>query len=247
MKIKYKEPYWVKFQWDMSEHHDNQYVTSFDKEENPIFTDFLHKDKYIITCNFKIKTHYKKDDICMVFGKPGKNLGLSYNQNTKTLAYEFWTKGKTEDDDVFNMVQFKTVTVKEIENGVTVSIARNGNKITVYKNFEEDNSLDFDSNLIEDYKESSFFVGCSSPDCDSEKHRYYGEMEINHLSFLSKESNIEIGEELYKSEIHNLLIRKYYDDILFLYDFKTINNLNIVYDESKNNNFLEKVPEKYIK
>ena len=35
MKIKYKEPYWVKFQWDMSEHHDNQYVTSFDKEENP--------------------------------------------------------------------------------------------------------------------------------------------------------------------------------------------------------------------
>jgi hypothetical protein len=72
-------------------------------------------------------------------------------------------------------------------------------------------------------------------------------MEINYLSFLSKESNIEIGEELYKSEIHNLLIRKYYDDILFLYDFKTINNLNIVYDESKNNNFLEKVPEKYIK
>jgi hypothetical protein len=56
-----------------------------------------------------------------------------------------------------------------------------------------------------------------------------------------------MGEELYKSEIHNLLIRKYYDDILFLYDFKTINNLNIVYDESKNNNFLEKVPEKYIK
>ena len=39
MKVKYKEPYWVKFQWDLSEHHDNQFVTDFDKTENPIFED----------------------------------------------------------------------------------------------------------------------------------------------------------------------------------------------------------------
>ena len=58
MKIKYKEPYWVKFQWDVSEHHDNQFVTDFDKTENPIFEDFLHNENYIITCNFKIKNHY---------------------------------------------------------------------------------------------------------------------------------------------------------------------------------------------
>ena len=36
MKIIYKEPYWVKFEWEMSEHHDNQYVTLFDKKENEI-------------------------------------------------------------------------------------------------------------------------------------------------------------------------------------------------------------------
>jgi hypothetical protein len=55
------------------------------------------------------------------------------------------------------------------------------------------------------------------------------------------------GKELYESELHNLVIRDYYDDLLFLYDFKTINNIGIVYDESKNTNFLEKVPQKYIK
>jgi hypothetical protein len=245
MKIKYKEPYWVKFQWDISEHHDNQYVTEFDKEENDVFEDFLHKENYMITCNFKIKSHYKKDEICMVFGKPGKNLGLSYNQGTKTLAFEFWTKGTPED--TFNMVVFKTVTIKEIENGVTVSIVRDKNKITLYKDFIEDNSVEFENNLIDDYKETAFFLGCSSPDCDSDKHRYYGEMEVNHFSFLSKESNIEKGEDLYNTEIHNLLTRKYYDDILFLYDFKTVNNLNIIYDESKNTNFLEKVPTEYVK
>ncbi len=33
MKIKYKEPYWLKYKWDISTHHDNQYVTKHDKEE----------------------------------------------------------------------------------------------------------------------------------------------------------------------------------------------------------------------
>ena len=57
----------------------------------------------------------------------------------------------------------------------------------------------------------------------------------------------EKGKELYHSEIHNLLIRNFYDDILCYYDFKTLNNLGIVYDESKYTNFLEKVPIEYIK
>jgi hypothetical protein len=245
MKIKYKEPYWVKFQWDVSEHHDNQFVTDFDKTENPVFEDFLHNENYIITCNFKIKNHYKKDDICMIFGKPGKNLGLSYNSQTKKLAFEFWTKG--EDEDNFNQITFPDVTEKEINGGITISIIRDGNRIIVFKNFKESDSISFDNNLIDDYKESSFFVGCSSPDCDSASHRYYCEMDINHFSFLNNVSDIDKGKELYESELHNLVIRNYYDNLLFLYDFNTINNIGIVYDESKYTNFLEKVPEKYIK
>ena len=56
MKIKYKEPYWVKFEWEIDEHHDNQYVTSFDKTENKIFNQLFHKNEFLITINFKIKT-----------------------------------------------------------------------------------------------------------------------------------------------------------------------------------------------
>lgn len=245
MKIQYKEPYWLKFEWDISEHHDNQYVTAFDKSENIIFYDFLHKQNYILTCNFKIKKHYKKDDICMVYGKPGKNLGLSYNETSKVLAFEFWTTNEKEDK--FNMLMSNTITTKEIENGVTISIVRNKNVMSLYKNFILDNSIVFEGNLVDDYKDTAFFVGCSSPDIDSDKHRYYCELDISHLSFISKEKNIERAKEIYENDTHNLPIRKYYNDILFYFDFKTVNNLDIIYDESKYTNFLEKVPSEYVK
>jgi len=243
----YKEPYWVKFEWDITEHHDNQYVTLFDKSENEVFYDFLHKENYIITVNFKLKEQYVKDDISMIFGKPGKNMGLSYNQNTNELSFEFWTSKENESEDTFCMVPFKTVNQREIEKGITVSIVRKNNKFTTYKNFKEDSSLEFEGNLIDDYKESSFFVGCSNPDIDSEKHRYYCEMDINHLSYLSKNSDINIAKEIYESETSQLPTIKQYKDILFYYNFEFINNLGIVYDESSYNNFLERVPQEYIK
>ena len=133
MKIKYKEPYWLKYKWDITNHHDNQYVTKHDKEENYIFNEFLHKDEYIITCNFKIKSHYKTDTICMVYGKPGKNFGLSYNTESKTLALEFWSLN--EPDDKVHFVPFKTITEKDISRGVTVSVVRKNNTFILYKEF----------------------------------------------------------------------------------------------------------------
>jgi hypothetical protein len=241
MKIKYKEPYWVKFEWDIDEHHDNQYVTSFDKTENRAFNDLFHKPEFIITANFKIKSHYKKDDISMVFGKPGKNLGLTYNSGTKLLAFEFWT------EDKFYQNVFKTVTQKEIETGLIISVVRNDNEFILYKNFDEDSRISFEGELTNDYKDSSLFIGCSNPDSDIEKNRYYGEMDINHFSIITRSCDIEVIRDLYYGEIHNLLLSKSYDDILCFYDFKTINNIGIIYDESKYTNFLEKVPIEYIK
>ena len=241
MKIKYKEPYWVKFEWDIDEHHDNQYVTAFDKTENKIFNQLFHKDEFIITINFKLKPHYKKDNISMVFGKPGKNLGLAYNSETKNLTFEFWTNDKFYQD------VFKNVTQKEIETGVIISVAKNKNEFILYKNFEEDSRIVFEGVLTEDYKDSSLFIGCSNPDSDIKDNRYYCEMDINHFSIINKTSYINDIREVYYGEIHNLLLSKNYDDILCYYDFKTINNLGIVYDESKYTNFLEKVPVEYIK
>ena len=72
----------------------------------------------------------------MVFGKPGKNLGLSFNNETNQLCFEFWTKGDKNKDEIFNSVPFKTVSLKEIESGATISIVRKGNEYFLYNNFE---------------------------------------------------------------------------------------------------------------
>jgi len=244
MRIKYKQPYWLKFQWDMSEHHDNQYVTEFDKEENEDLNGFLLENNYIITCAFQTKSNYKRDEISMIFGKPGKNIGLSYNSTSNVLAFEFWINNQIED--TFNMITFPDVTNKEIENGITISIVRNDNQFIVYKNFEKSNEITFQGNLIEDYTQPGFYLGCSFPSNELGR-QYYGEVELNHFSIIMKTSNIDYAKEILESEPHTLLIKNYYDDILCFFDFKTINNLGIIYDESKNYNFLEKVPKEYIK
>jgi hypothetical protein len=244
MRIKYKQPYWLKFQWDITEHHDNQYVTEFDKEENKDLSEFLLGSNYIITCNFQTKSNYKRDEINMVFGKPGKNIGLSYNSTTNTLAFEFWTK--TVEEDKFNMVIFDDISLKEIENGITISIVREKNKFILYKNFVQNISIEFENDLIDDYKDAGFYLGCSFPSNENNR-QYYGEVEINHFSILSKNSNIENANEIFFSEPHTLVVKNYYDDILCLFDFNIVNNIGVVYDESKNCNFLEKVPKEYIK
>jgi hypothetical protein len=246
MKINYKEPYWIKFQWDLSSHHENQYVTEFNKFNNPVLDEFLFQKHFTITCEFNIGKNYKRDEICMIYGKPGKNIGLSYNTTTKTTAFEYWT---TTDDpeDTFNMCVFKNVTEEEIEQGVILSVVRKENEIILYKNFVEDNRMTFDGEFIEDYKIPGFFVGCSSPECEGEKQRYYCEMDIKHLSIVINISNIENINELYYLDVSEIHKTKSYNDIICYYDFKNINNLGIVYDESKNTNFLEKVPKEFIK
>ena len=42
MRIKYKEPYWVMYKWDLDTHHDNQYVTQFNKTDIEEIKTFLY-------------------------------------------------------------------------------------------------------------------------------------------------------------------------------------------------------------
>ena len=142
MIINYKQPYWVKFQWDMSTHHDNQYVTEYNKTNNKILDEFLLNDNYIITCDFKITEEFITDEICMIYGKPGKNIGLSYNKTTNTMAFEFWNK--TEIDETFNFIPFKDINKDDIQKGLVVTVIKKENEIIVYKNFE-DAVLDFEN------------------------------------------------------------------------------------------------------
>lgn len=244
MKINYKEPYWVKFTWDMTSNHDNQYVTEFNKSENDIFVNFLHHDKFIITCDFKIPKTCKTDKVSMVYGKPGMNLGLSYNKDSGALAFEFWTK--SDNGNEFHFVPFSNVPKEYVEHGVTISVVRDGNKFIVYSDYEEAGVEEFSHQLIDDYCEGGLFVGCSNPGTHVPEHRYHGELEINYLAIIYNNTDINDAMDLYESTTYEILNKPYYNDIICLYNFKTLNNLGIVYDESKNCNFLEKVPQEFI-
>lgn len=246
MKIKYKQPYWAKFQWDLSNHHENQYVTEFNKTQNDKFLNFLHEDSFSITCNFRILNNYKTDKICMVYGKPGKNMGLSYNKESGVLAFEFWTQGHDEDNDVFHFVPFNFVDRKDVENGITITVTREKDKFTLYKNFEKVNIEKFKRNLIDDYLESGLLIGCSNPGTGTPEHRYYGDMDIYYLNVVQGTSDINTAKELYETNVDKIVNLECYKDILCLYDFENINNLGIVYDESSNSNFLERVPDEFI-
>jgi hypothetical protein len=180
----------------------------------------------------------------MIFGKSGKNMGLGYNKLQEELCFDFWTTNQPED--CYNNVVFKSVTKEDIENGVTVSIIRNDNRITVYKNFIEDNYIDFNNDFVEDYRRPGLFVGCCSPNPHPATFGGFTKLDINHLSLITKTSNIKDSKSIFEKETDVILKSRFYDDIVCLYDFKTINNLGIVYDESKNSNFLEKVPKEFI-
>jgi hypothetical protein len=180
----------------------------------------------------------------MVYGKPGKPMGLSYNQSTQTAAFEFWVTNGGVDE--FKYLHMKDVSANDIETGVTITIIRDEEVLIAYKNFEEINRIEMGGEFVEDYKIPELFLGCASPQSKEKKHRYHGEVEYNFFSMIKNESDIEKARNLHLLKNEQLIDKYYYGNILCLYDFQTINNIGIVYDNSKYTNFLEKVPSEFI-
>jgi len=244
MKINYREPYWIKFEWDVKEHTDNQFVTNYNKHTNNEFVDFFHNKSFVISCNFKIEKEYKKDEISMVYGKPGKPMGLTYNASNGSCAFEYWVTNKGNDE--FKYFHVKNVGFEDVENGVTITIIKKKNMLFAYKNFKEVNKMEIEGDFVEDYKIPELFLGCASPQAWEKKHRYFCEVDYNFFTMVKNLSNIEEVKLIHNSENEKLINSNYYSNILCLYNFKTINNIGIVYDDSKNTNFLERVPNEFI-
>lgn len=244
MRIQYKQPYWIKFEWDIKEHPDDQYVTEFNKHVNNEFTNFLYNKKFVISSTFKIEKSFERDEISMVYGKPGKPIGLSYNTSTHSVAFEYWVS--TDGTDEFRYLHLKDVNSDDIQNGVNITIIRDGNILIGYKNFVEVNRMDMGGEFVEDYKIPELFLGCASPQSFEKKHRYYCEVEYDFFSIIKNESDIEEVKFIHSSKNEKLINKQNYNNILCLYDFKTINNIGKVYDESSNTNFLEKVPKEFV-
>jgi hypothetical protein len=234
MKVNYGEPYWVKFKWDLSNHHNNQYVTEFNKLDCEEISNITQNESFIITCQFKIEKKYKTDRICMIFGKPGNNLGLTYNTETNKLSFEF------KSNDNHNIMTFDSITQSDIEKGILISIVKSNNHFIIYKNFEKEGEMGFQGNLSTDLDETGLFIGTANHYTTNNNHKFYCEMEIDFFNIILNSNNIDDAKDSYQSKTFDLITKTYYNKLLCHYNFKRINNLGIVYDESKNTNFLER-------
>lgn len=234
MKLQYKTPYWMKFRWEIDEHPDDQYVTTHNKKLNEVFDEFFYQDEFSIHINFRIEESFVLDDHFMLFGKPSKNIGLVYNRKKNDLFFIYRiTNGDTHG------ISIPDITVDELNNGLSVTIIREKNKFVVYKNFEEVGYQYFDGNICDRYRDTALYLGCSSGSSESLKDRWYGEMDINMFFILENISDIEVVKNFATTPVHRFPMYESYSKILCYYNFDISNNLGIIYDESKNKNFLE--------
>lgn len=248
MRIKYKEPFWAKYEWDLSEHKDHQYVTEFNKEESDKVKNLFHQNKYAIHVEFKLNKKYKKDNIFCIFGKPGKNFGLTYNVDADTLALEFWTEGTTKvAGDEFHYVKFYETHYDTLKDWTNITIVRNDDEFIIYKNFERNNDKDFDKNLIYDYRMEGLLFGSGNPGSDVPEHRYHGSFDIKKCFFIEDETDIDIVKNIHETNSSDLNKLEEYKKIIFNYDFDTVNNQGIIFDNSSNSYFAEKIPTDFIK
>ena len=248
MKINYKEPYWVKYEWDLDENKDNQYVTEFNKKDSAKIHNFFHQNKYALNVEFKLNKRYKSDNIFCIFGKPGKNFGLTYNKEADILALEFWTQGSTKvSDDEFHYIKFYDTHYDSMKDWINITIVRNEDEFIVYKNFERNNDKDFEKNLIDDYRYEGVLIGTGNPGSGVPEHRYHGSFDIKKMFFVEDVIDIDVVKKIAETESSNLNKLKEYKNIIFNHEFDTVNNEGIVFDNSENTFFAEKIPSFFIK
>lgn len=247
MIINYQEPYWIKYEWDLSDHKDDQYVTEFNKTESDKIYNLFHQPNYSITTKFKMDKELQRDKIFCIFGKPGKNFGLTYNEEIDALAFEFWTSGQTKiAGDEFHYLKFHDLHYDEMKDGVVVTIIRNEDEFSIYKNFEFMDAIDFPQNLIEDYRSEGLLLGSANVGTLVPEHRYYGGYELNKMQFIEGNTDIKVSKKVFETDNDKLLNLDIYNDIVFHYDFDVENNQGIILDNSKNTYFVEKIPESYL-
>ena len=91
------------------------------------------------------------------------------------------------------------------------------------------------------------YLGTGNPGTEVPEHRYHGSVDIDNLLFVEDITDIETIKKIYKTDINNLNKIDEYNKVIFNYDFNTVNNQGIIYDNSKNTYFVEKVPTEFIK
>ncbi len=230
MIIEYKKPYWVKYKWDINKLGDE---TNIAKRDNIELQNILFRDKFSILCNFKIKKEFIKDTKAGIFGKSGQNFGLNFDSDIDSLVFEFRTK---KDLVEFNCIIFDKINLDVIDNGINFVMTKIDNNIMIYLNDKLVKYIMCDSDFIDEYKNSPFFLGALNPGAVESKDRCFSQVDISLFSIIKNETNIKKLKTINKKD----------KNVLCYYDFETLNVRKDVFDESSNFNFCELVPKEYI-
>lgn len=237
MKISYKAPYWMKFKWQIDKHPDDQYVTEYNKRLNETFDNFFYEDEFSIHIDFRIEEDFLLDEHFMLFGKPSKNIGLVYNRKNNHLFFMYRIENQNNQS-----ITVPDIQIDELQKGISVTIIRKKNKFIIYKNFEEVGYQEFEGNLCKEYRDTALYLGCSSNSAEnSPENKWYGEMDVELFFILENISEIDVVKKFVSLSPDKFPTYKVYKNLLCYYDFQILNNLGIIYDESSNKNFLEKI------
>jgi hypothetical protein len=94
----------------------------------------------------------------------------------------------------------------------------------------------YDDELIDEYKNSPFFLGSLNPGATNPKDRCYTQINFTLFSIIKNETNIKKLLQISNKD----------KNVLCYYDFKEINLAKNVCDESNNYNFIELVPKEFV-
>ena len=229
MTIEYKNPYWIKYEWDIGTIQDGSIV----KKDNTELQNILFKDRYSIICDFKIKEDYIKDEKAGIFGKAGQNFGLTFDSKIDSLVFEFRTNTKSPE---FHCLIFDKIKFEDVKRGINLIIIKNESSFSFYLNNHSILSYGFNGELIDEYRDTPFFLGSLNPGAKDPKDRCYSQIDLNLFSIVKNEIDINVIKTINPKN----------NNVLCYYDFKRINIIKNVCDESNNYNFIELVPKEFV-
>lgn len=248
MLIEFKQPYWLKYKWniDFNKSINNplkgsKTVDFFEKKDTELLN-FLYENYYTVSCKFKLNKNSNNSKRSGIFGKAGQNYGLYFDYSLDSLIFEYSTK-----NNGIVVLPINKVNGEKIHNFIHIIVMKKLDSILFYHNDEliyEHVSNDI---LIDFYQNKPIFIGCLSPTTSDENDRCFCEMEIEHFSITYGDLDINSILEISNIPPYKLCLNKNYDNLKCFFDFNQKSYNNKISDESKYQNLIESVPKFLIK
>lgn len=220
MKIEYEKPWFLK------------------PKLGEVQTNIIMDSPYTISLSFNINSNYKKDDRIGFFGVPGKNFGISYDNEKKVILFEFWTK-TFEGESQINYYVYYVSPDKIYNKETNITLTYNGLEYRLFFDFKHLGSIKSDSQLVDDYINEPIYIGCHNIDSVDESHRKLVEMDLIHFSIFDTSLPINMVKRFVNTTTRDL--DECSDYILCLFDFESeTENKFIILDKYKDKYFLKK-------